>query len=317
LNYAVSILGMLLMIFHAAAGQSAKTVPIPHTVKRVLFVGNSITYAGEYVTNVEAYFVSHYPTLRVEFINVGLPSETVSGLSEPGHADGKFPRPDLHERLTRVLKQTKPDWVFACYGMNDGIYLPLDEDRFSKFKEGILWLHNELVSAGVEKIIHLTPPLFDERKGGHPGYAHVLDVYSNWLLSQREERNWEVADIHYPMKKFLEDEIQKDPSFTLANDGVHPGSTGHWLMSKELLLYLGEKKIVTAESITDALADIENGDKILALVSQRQKIMKDAWLTRTGHQRPGMTTGLPLREAKKKAKKIQKEINTLHHGIVK
>ena len=52
---------------------------IPKNVKRVLFLGNSITYAGSYVTDIEAYFVAHYPNQAVEFINVGLPSETVSG----------------------------------------------------------------------------------------------------------------------------------------------------------------------------------------------------------------------------------------------
>ncbi len=301
----------LLFTGQVTVAQKQTTHPFPSDVKRILFIGNSITYAGEYVTNVESYFVAHYPALRVEFINVGLPSETVSGLSEPGHADGKFPRPDLHERLARVLEQTKPDWVFACYGMNDGIYMPLDENRFMKFKEGINWLHDELAKADVKMIVHLTPPVFDERRGGHPGYAHVLDVYSDWLLSQREVANWEVADIHGAMKKYLEDQIQKDPSFALANDGVHPGKTGHWIMSKELLLYLGEENITTEESISTAMANSTNGEKILELVSQRQLIMKDAWLTSTGHQRPGMNPGLPIRKAKKKAKKIAKEINAL------
>ena len=285
--------------------------PFPPKVKRVSFIGNSITYAGEYVSNVEAYLLARYPAMKVAFINVGLPSETVSGLSEPGHADGKFPRPDLHERLARVLKQTKPDWVFACYGMNDGIYLPLDEIRFTKFKEGIAWLHNELVNAGVKRIIHLTPPVFDERKSNHPGYAHVLDVYSDWLIAQRETLNWNVADLHGPMKSYLESHSQSDPSFALANDGVHPGKTGHWIMSREILIYLGEKNLNIEESITDAIMTIPNGDKILELVSQRQMIMKDAWLSSTGHQRPGMNTGLSMHMAKKKARQIKKEINDL------
>ena len=99
-------------------------------IKRILFLGNSITWAGNYVNDVEAYLRVQYPKRQLEFINVGLSSETVSGLSEPGHAGGSFPRPDLHERLSRVLKQTKPDLVFACYGMNDGIYMPFDNERF-------------------------------------------------------------------------------------------------------------------------------------------------------------------------------------------
>lgn len=291
--------------------QQHSTNPFPSDVKRILFIGNSITYAGEYVTNLEAYFTTHYPEMNVEFINAGLPSETVSGLSEPGHADGKFPRPDLHERLARVLKQTKPDWVFACYGMNDGIYMPLDKVRFEKFKKGIIWLHDELAKSGVKKIIHLTPPVFDERMGGHTGYAHVLDVYSEWILNQRSVAQWNVADIHGGMKTYLENHIQKDTAFTLATDGVHPGKTGHWIISKDILLYLGEKNIAAAESISDLLINTKNGDPILQLISQRQMMMKDAWLTSTGHLRPGMATGIPLRKAKKKAREIQKEINIL------
>src|SRR5690349_15538230 len=106
---------------------------LPPKVMRAIFLGDSITHSGLYVSLVEAYFVSRYPNRAIEFINVGLPSETVSGLSEEGHAGGQFPRPDLHERLERVLTAIKPDLVFACYGMNDGIYMPLDEERFRKF----------------------------------------------------------------------------------------------------------------------------------------------------------------------------------------
>ncbi len=129
-------------------------------VKRIIFVGDSITHGGGYITSLEAAIIAQHPERHMELINVGLPSETVSGLSEPGHAGGKFPRPDLHERLTRVLDQTKPNLVVACYGMNDGIYYPFGEDRFAKFKSGIERLHQEVEKRGA-KIIHLTPAFFD------------------------------------------------------------------------------------------------------------------------------------------------------------
>ncbi len=153
---------------------------IAPNVQRILFLGNSITYAGNYVNNVAAYIIAQNPARPLEFINVGLPSETVSGLSEEGHAGGSFPRPDLHERLGRVLEKTKPDLVFACYGMNDGIYLPLDQGRFTKFKEGVTWLHEQVVKSGA-RIIHVTPPDYDELKGKQTGYAAVLDKYATCL----------------------------------------------------------------------------------------------------------------------------------------
>ncbi|MGC4034925.1 MAG: SGNH/GDSL hydrolase family protein [Chitinophagaceae bacterium] len=284
----------------------------PSNVHRILFLGNSITYAGQYVTDIEAYYTVNYPSKHFEFINVGLPSETVSGLSEDGHAGGQFPRPDLHERLARVLAQTKPDLVFACYGMNDGIYMPFDEERFQKFKDGINWLHNEVVKTGAT-IIHLTPPVYDEMKGNSKGYAAVLDKYSEWLLSQRKTAKWKVADIHFAMKKVLEQKRMKDSTFTLADDGVHPGDEGHWIMAKQVLLYMGEKKVANAIMVQQTLTGNKNADTIFQLINQQQEMMKDAWLTATKHKRPGMNTGLPLDEAIKKSNLIDAAIKQLLH----
>ena len=66
-------------------------------VHRIVFLGDSITYSGQYVEYIEAYLRTSQPKHRYEFLDLGLPSETVSGLSEPGHAGEAFPRPDLHE----------------------------------------------------------------------------------------------------------------------------------------------------------------------------------------------------------------------------
>src|SRR5882672_436595 len=224
------ILVCLFVVLHA----HGKGGPFPKKVHRVVFLGNSITYDGKYIVDIETYFITHYPKRHFEFINVGLPSETVSGLSEPGHAGGQFPRPDLHERLARVLTLTKPDLVFVDYGMNDGIYMPFDEGRFGKFREGMLWLHGELVRTGAT-IIHMTPPVYDEHNGGSKGYDGVMDRYASWLLQQRDSLGWRVADIHSPMKAYLESRRQRDPSFAFALDGVHPDSLGHWIMARAVL----------------------------------------------------------------------------------
>lgn len=284
--------------------------PFPKKIHRIVFIGNSITYGGQYITDIEAYLIAHYPKRHFEFINVGLPSETVSGLSEPDHAGGRFPRPNLRERLERVLAQTKPDFVFASYGMNDGIYLPLEEERFRRFREGITWLHNRIVQLGVP-IVHLTPPVYDELNGKNVGYAAVLDVYSEWLLSQRKQAKWEVADVHFPMKRYLEEHRRLQPDFALAKDGVHPGDLGHWLMAKQVLIYLGEKNLENIEDVKATLADHPNGEAILKLVAERQQLMKDAWLTSTGHQRPEMKVGMPMEEARTKAAEIEKQLSVL------
>jgi lysophospholipase L1-like esterase len=295
------ILALLLIAF------SGQAQIFPRNPKRVLFIGNSITYAGRYVQIIEAYQRAKFPNQEIDIYNVGLPSETVSGLSVEGHAGGRFPRPDLHERLARVLNQIKPDLVIATYGMNDGIYLPLDEARFLKFKEGICWLHDQVVFSGA-KIIHITPSLYEEKANENSGYGKVLDTYSHWLTQQK---NWQVIDTHSALHKYLSTELKKDANFRISKDGVHPGDQGHWIMAKEILRYLGAKKIGRMNSIEEMLEPVKDPKAFFDLVVERHNILKDAWLTQTGHKRPEMKKGIPLSEANVKAADLMKKMKEL------
>jgi lysophospholipase L1-like esterase len=311
---------VLLLPQAAASQEKLEMSPALKTVlqsRRVAFLGDSITYAGEYVDLVELFVRTTHPESKVEFINLGLPSETVSGLTEPGHAGGAFPRPDLHERLGRVLEKAKPDLIFACYGMNDGIYYPFSEDRFQKFKDGIIRLRERAQAAGV-KVVHLTPPTFDplplkgrtlpagleEYRSPYEGYNEVLDRYSEWLLQQRAN-GWEVIDVHGPMNRFLAEKRAKNPTFILAGDGVHANSQGHWLIAREVLRDLGAPSALISPETPVALLQLSpRAPEILKIVRQRQRLLKDAWLTEIGHLRPGMNKGKPLAEAQREAEKL-------------
>lgn len=91
---------------------------------KVLFLGDSITHAGFYVSMIDLAIreggVAPFP----EMINLGLPSETVTGLSEPEHP---WPRPNVHERLDRALDAIQPDLVFTY--SNDGVHADADGHR--------------------------------------------------------------------------------------------------------------------------------------------------------------------------------------------
>jgi lysophospholipase L1-like esterase len=313
-----------LLIGHGALAPAAAPAPLAG-VRRVIFLGDSITYSGQYVEFIEAYLRVHSPALRSEFLDLGLPSETVSGLSEPGHAGGKFPRPDLHERLDRVLDQTRPDLIVACYGMNDGIYYPLGAERFARYKDGIHALRKRAAAFGA-KVLHVTPPVFDpvpikaktlpaglaEYPQPFEGYDEVLAHYSDWLLAQRVS-GWDVVDVHGPMQRFLAQERALDPGFRLANDGVHVNATGHWLIAREMLLHwsLPAPELAGTTSGEQVLSTRPHGLDVLKLVAQKQRLLKDAWLTATGHKRPGMKQGIPLEEADQRAGELDAEIRKL------
>jgi lysophospholipase L1-like esterase len=292
-----------------SAGSVASDGPI-EGVRRVVFLGDSITYSGQYVGFVEAYLRLADPTLQVEFLDLGLPSETVSGLSEPGHAGGDFPRPVLRERLDRVLAKARPDLVVACYGMNDGIYYPFAEERFARYREGMVELRERAKAAGA-KVLHLTPPNtlpagLAEYRRPFEGYDDVLARYSDWLV-ERKADGWDVVDVHGPMKAFLDERRSKDPGFRLAGDGVHINEQGHGIIAREILIHWGipAAKLASAER---AIEGRPQGAEVLKLIGRRQTILKAAWLNATGHKRPGIAAGLPLDEAEAKAGEVEAEI---------
>ena len=98
-----------------------------------------------------------------------------------------------------------------------------------------------------------------------------------------------------------------DPRYTFSGDGVHPNATGHEVMAQALLRGLG----VSGESLAGEFDQYNAPDskraQIFALVHRRQRILTDAWLTATGHQRP-MSPGLPLDEAQQKAALLTEQI---------
>ena len=260
-------------VIPAVAPAHGQEWPLPAGVNRVVFLGDSITYGGRYIDYVEAYFLTRFPDRRVELLNLGLPSETTSGLSEPSHAGGDFPRPDVHERLARVLERTKPDLVIACYGMNDGIYQPLSEDRFARYRVGIQRLVDRVKAAGVPLIL-LTPPVFDVPTDP---YHEVLSHYAAWLMDQRKI-GWRVFDVQSPMEQHLAARRAQTLDYLLARDHIHPNPFGHWLIAQSLLVGLG-----SPANVDEAVIDFDSQKVVRGRVTElmtEQEGIRFRWFSR-------------------------------------
>lgn len=275
--------------------------------RRIVFLGDSITAAGRYVacfdTWLELQKLEHKPLV----IDAGLSSETVSGLSEDGHAGGKFPRPDLAERIDRVLAVTKPDLVVACYGINCGIYEPFDAGRFEKYQQGMTSLKSRVEKGGA-KFIVVTPPFYDDVRSPRAfSYNDVLDKYSDWLIARRAD-GWRVVDLHTPMTREVQRRRESDPKFTFQPDGVHPNDEGHWFVAQQLIRYFGDEAITSVATPQAMLASQQTPDSLFSLVQQRVNVLRDAYVSAAGHKRPGVAAGRPLPEAEAMAKDLTSKI---------
>ena len=242
---------------------AAPSPPAPAAQKpapqMMFFLGDSITKAGGYVRIIKDALVKQNPTNPPQIYNFGHMSETVSGLSEAYHP-GR--RPCVHSWVGKVLEE-KPDWVIACYGINDGIYHPFNEKRFAAYQEGIESLIKKVRGAGA-RLVLLTPPPFasagpplpagldaagqeaflakanaeadieaekDPKKFGYrtayPYYDHVLARYCKWLLTLDGRDGVSVVDIRTPMLARIKE--------AYGGDAIHPNGCGHAIMAETFL----------------------------------------------------------------------------------
>lgn len=211
----------------------------------VLFLGDSITADGRYIGLAQEWLRAYRPEWAVELLGRGVPSETVSGLSEAEHP---FPRPCVHERLADELAAASPQVIVVCYGMNDGIYHPFSQTRFAAYQEGMRLLSEQVREAGA-KIVLMTPPPFDAASFNGPlqpadaddfsylapyrNYDQVLQGYGDWLLSGGCPADG-VIDLHAPLLEHIRRERSADAAYRYG-DGIHPDLSGHRVMARIVL----------------------------------------------------------------------------------
>ena len=305
-----------------AASGAAEPTPLAG-VRRVVFLGDSITYSGQYVEYVEAYLQAR-TTRRSAANSLTSACRARRSRASPSRATpaAASPAPTCTSGSTASWQRPKPDLVVACYGMNDGIYYPFSEDRFEKYRDGITLLREKAAAAGAEgappHAAGLRPVARSGRRPCRPGlpstgqpyegYDEVLDHYSAWLLGRRAD-GWDVVDVHGPMAGSSPRERGHDPDYRLAGDGVHVNEIGHWIIAREILVHWGvPDRTLNGKTSAEAFAAFPQGAEVLKLVQQRQRLLRDAWLTETGHKRPGMRPGLPLAEAERRAQEIGAKI---------
>ncbi|MBA4190226.1 MAG: lipolytic enzyme [Planctomycetaceae bacterium] len=267
--------------------------------KRVVFLGDSITQAGGYIGFTTYYLEKLNPKKDFDIIGLGLASETLSGLSEDGHAGGKFPRPCLFERLGRLLEKAKPEIVFACYGINDGIYQPLDKDRFAAFQKGVTKLIEQCKEAGVKHVFIVTPPIYDfSPKKDEFNYDSVLTEYAKWELTLKTP-GVHVIDLHTAMRT-----AREGRTTPFSGDKVHPGDDGQLLIAKTVLAALGVK------TPDETLATIK-ADPLFKLVEQKRGMRSAAWMKHIGYIREKTVKPEPLGTVEADAAKVQEKIDAL------
>ncbi|WDE98331.1 SGNH/GDSL hydrolase family protein [Lentisphaera profundi] len=287
--------------------------------KRVLFLGDSITQAGQYVGFVEYALRKQSPQERYDFYSLGLDSETVSGLSEHDHP---FPRPNIHERLSRALAEIKPDLIFVCYGMNDGIYHPLNEDILEAFRSGYVSLIEKCQATDAELVV-ITPPSFQayaipEKLGPlgaedysylypYENYHQTLEAFSEFLKIALPE-DVVCIDLNTRMTEFLNEIRKENKDFYFSKDGIHPSLAGHLFIAEEVMKGLSRGSALLR---SEALNDVKK-DPLYQMIEKRRQLRSRGWLKYIGYTRNKVFKTDSIVETEARCTGLLKEIENLN-----
>lgn len=287
--------------------------------KRVLWLGDSITQNGNFVTFVEYFLNKNFPKQNYDIISIGLSSETMSGLKESTRT---LPRPCIHSRLDRALAETKPALVVACYGMNDGIYMPQSPERMKAFQDGLALLVAKVKAAGAEFIL-ITPPPFDVvamkgkglsaedsiagKQGMFGGYDSVLADFAKYECALAKSDAMQVIDLHTVMNAELARlrAGEAGANFSFTKDAIHPEEPGHFFMARVILENLGSPvpADVTLESV--------KADPLFALVKKHRENRSKGWLAYVGYTIPKVVQTDSVTAVETTATELQAQIDTL------
>ncbi len=313
--------GVLMVASASAAAQPPRDWNAWCQLSPWVFLGDSNTYAGGFVAQLDARMraaADHSPgdetppdnpAASVRLINLGMSSETASGLSEVDHP---FKRPCVHERLDKVLRMLRPAVVFVCYGMNDGIYDPPSAERLAAYRAGMEKLAAAIHASGAVLVV-LTPPIFEPEPVAANGsfgptsegryayfapyqrYDDVLEQQAAWCLENTLGAA-EVIDLRSPLQAAKQLRLSEDPSFSFSGDGVHFDEQAHAIVAQTLLTQL---------AAPPEMIELAPTPERLAASKRRMELLRDAYLSATGKNRPGLPAGLPVWQAERLAEAIR------------
>jgi len=229
-----------------AALGTAEAFPFDEIVdKRMLVLGDSIAQAGDWVSDVRYYLAKKYPGKDIDFTNIGLASEGLSGISPYARHEKLygFANPWIVTRLGSALKKLKPEVVVMMYGMNDSYPEVYAQGEFPMFKNGFERVLMACRDCGVKKFIVLTPTPFGDFSSEK---EKCLSEMSAWLRGYKAA-DVEVVDMHGRFKALVE--TRREP---FSGDNVHPNAKYHFEMAKIVLAAGGID--VPAEDSSDTIS---------------------------------------------------------------
>jgi lysophospholipase L1-like esterase len=201
----------------------------------IVFYGDSITEQHLYSAYLETFLLSRFPGKKLATFNFGWGGDTASGGTK---------------RFARDVLPVKPSVVFVNFGMNDGGYKAYDEPTFRNYMAAQKALADAIDAAGAREVLFTTSPIDDVLRRDGGVYNDTLSRMAWGVIGLARDRQLPVIDLLHPMAEVQRLAKEKDASFTMIPDTVHPDPAGHLVMA-----YLAMRQIDAPRRVGSIVVD--------------------------------------------------------------
>ena len=192
----------------------------------VAICGDSITQKQVYSAYIEDYLLMCQPVEGIRTVQFG------------SNGAGAYV---LGKRTPHDLAYFHPTVATMLYGMNDGQYKPLNDERANSFRQGMLGSIEALKKIGVRTIVVASPSCVDGARdlAARKMYNTTLASLGDISRTIAQQENLPFADVHTAMGDAIARGEAVLPNFNVGGDGTHVGPAGHLMIAYGLLKAMG------------------------------------------------------------------------------
>ncbi len=226
---------------------------------RVVFVGNSITNMGMFHNNIFLYHVTRFPEKNIYMFNCGVSGDVTWGVLDRMEEDILVHKP-THAVIMLGMNDVGRNW-YGGRNTTDPDTLKQREERLRAYRENMDKIVKIFLDKNI-KVILERPTIYDQTAElpakNYYGVNDALGICATYVDSLAAKYDLPEVDYYTIMNKINEEMQKKDPSFTITrpSDRIHPGETGHLVMTYAFLKAEKAPKYVS-KIILDAGKDKE------------------------------------------------------------
>ncbi len=204
---------------------------------RVVFVGNSITNRGLFHNNILLYHLTRFPDKNIRVYNSGVSGGVAQGVLDRMEEDILIHKP-THAIIMLGMNDVGRDWYGTAPTTHQDTLLERKK-RLIEYKENM----EKIVAIFLKKDITVLlerPTIYDQTavlpEKNHYGVNDALGICALYADSLAQKNGLATIDYFGIMNRINAQMQKKDSSYTLTGqDRIHPGETGHFIMSYEFL----------------------------------------------------------------------------------